>query len=395
MTYPPTDCSETDKQRESKNSKPNEMPGSKDSFDNGLSDKISEAVKNEFETQNKRKICFFVKVVFTILTALFLLLFQAVIYKDLISFLEKFSVAILIIRGILFIDSKKIKNIWISKIIACPVIKSIITLVLIAAFLSSVAWQIPTVKAKVTDIALSIVNSMEKKINENSEKADDEETEITIQETPQYNADAEFIINDYEAPLESYGEIFEKVYFYVNQNADAESILKHFNDIYGVKIPVGEGTRFYEIQAKEDNFISKQVKGVDYKEKNGINEEWYKMLPHENELIEVIRYQEEYAEAYPCYVIFLRLSNNYQRLGNEYLRQKASNSTIKYYYYMSLIYDYECIKYAENKSHFNSSLSRVYYRFKDVVSFCEITDSEREKARFVMEGLDNYKYLSP
>ncbi len=324
-----------------------------------------------------------------------LLFLQAVLYKDVTEFFKTFSVSIGIAEVLFVICKKRIEEKLKRKIIALPKINKIISVVLIVSIASTGLWQIPSVKAFVSDVALSVVNYVGKKIHENSDESNYEEVETTQLLQTQYNADMEFIINDYDTPSESYSKIFEKVYFYVNQNSGAESILKHFNDIYGVKLPVVEGTRFYEIQAKEDYFISKQVKGVDYKEKNGINQEWYKMLPHENELLEVIRYQEEYAESYPCYVIFLRLSNNYQRLGNEYLRQKASISTIKYYYYMSLIYDYECIKYAENKSHFNSSLSRVYYRFKDIVSFCKITSSEREKARFVMEGLDNYKYLSP
>jgi len=352
-------------------------------------------VKEDFLSFRKKFLRVLLNIFLVGLLLVTLLFLQAVLYKDVAEFLKKFSVSIGIAEVLFVICKKRIEEKWKRKIIALPKINKIISVVLIVSILSTGLWQISSVKAMVSDVALSVVNYIGEKIHENSDESNDEEVETTHPLQTQYNADMEFIINDYDIPPESYSELFEHIYFYVNENVDTGSILKHFNDIYGVKTAVKEDLEFSNIQSKEDAFISKKVRGVDYKEKNGVNEEWYKMLPYENELLEIIRSQKEYAESYPCYVIFLRLSNNYQRLGNEYLHQKSSNSTIKYYYYMSLLCDYECIKYAENKEHFNSSVSRVYFRFKDIDSCCEITDSEREKARFVMEGLDDYKYLSP
>ena len=344
----PTNSNEKDKRGSSGPGKPEEAQDSITLTAEVFIDSLFKRIKEIFERIEKKSGRFLIKAVIAVLLLILFLFVQAFAYKDLTGIFNTFSVPIYIAEGLWMFSSKKIEENLKLKIKHFPKIKRGISVILSVAIVSTALWQFPIVKATVSEVALSVINNIGEKINENSNESKDEETETTqYQEETEYNADAEFIINFYDVLPESYSEKFEEIYFYVNENDDVDSVLKHFNDIYNIKEAVKEDVEFYSIQLKEDDFISKRDRGIAYKEKNGVNEEWYKMLPNENELLDIISSQKDYAESYPSYVIFLRLSNNYQRLGDEYLRQKASNSTAKYYYYLSLLCDYECIKYAE------------------------------------------------
>ncbi len=387
-----TDKNIRKKQVNSKKVKAKETLDSKVTINEDFSKSIREAVKNEFKSEREKKQRKYCEIFFVIVFTVILLFVQAIFYNDLKSIEDILTTIFTIAEAIFVLNSKRIKKRWRLKFITFTMIKKIVTLVLIATILSTICWQIPVVKAIVSDSTLSILDLIKRKVESNSAEVNNEETETTTKRISQYNPNMTFKINYYDKSPELCYAMFEQIYFYVNDNAEVESILKHFNEIYGIKASKNEEKEFFQIQSKEDEFISKMQISSNYKDKHGVNDEWYELLPHENELLEIIRRQKEYAENYPGYIILLRLSNNYQRLAQQYLYQDASKSTVKYYYYMSLIYDYECIKYADNEEQLNSSLSRVYYRFRDIVSYCETTDMEKAKATLVLEGLKDYEY---
>lgn len=250
--------------------------------------------------------------------------------------------------------------------------------IIVSLAISSIALcSSPTVCAWATECSNSILLKLY-----NPTSSLEESTNTII-----YNEKATFKINDSDLSYMLHDEHINKIYLSAANCYD--NIEEYFRETFHSKEP--QPQTFNQIQDTENLFLNRIQLAKEYKELYGINDEWYNYLPSENELIKIINAQEDHAESHPDFLIYYRLSNNYQRLALEYLNQEANKSTVKYYFIMSLLCDYHCIEYADTKKQYNIALNRIYYRYSDIYYECTNTLDEKLQLETWLHQLEAHK----
>lgn len=325
-------------------------------------------------------------ILFTFITYCFLLL------NPLLTFLQK---GIYVLAGtpivILYKELKGVKlnrNKIFKKLRRNTLKKKIVFILTLSLSLSIIFFSIPTVEAWVIKQDNKIIELVKAKINGNYTEIIENDVSNNFTDTiiPSYNTN--FIINhsDYSDNLNY--TIISQAYLY---NINDYDILGYFNELYQSNISVPTTSIYNEIQENEDIFLNKVEIANNYKEKNGATNIWCEMLPCENDLLNIIFAQENYAEYNPSFLVYSRLSNNYQRLALEYICQNSNETTINYYYCKSLMCDYKSIEYANTMLEYNTALNRIYYRYQDIYTNCELSDSNRDLLQLFMEQLQDYQ----
>lgn len=198
-----------------------------------------------------------------------------------------------------------------------------------------------------------------------------EEEASEKEEVLSYPPEMSFIIENYDYSDKITQELISEVYFFSQDN-----LVEHLKSIYNSKEALEKRSEYYEAQNAFDSFSDDVDAGEAYNVLYGQNEEWYSKLPNEEELHSVIKLQEEKAELYPSYLIYKRLSNNYQMLALEYDDQYANKETIKYFYMMSIKNDIKSIEYATKKEEFYAAIDRILTRFNDILLCCDYDEEE-------------------
>lgn len=198
---------------------------------------------------------------------------------------------------------------------------------------------------------------------------------------------ANFIIDNDDLSDNLSNELYSNIYL-MNVNSEKE-IYEYFKNIRGTQI--SSTVLFSDIQEQEDEFLNAIMDTKSIRIEAGNTDEWKKSLPTEEQLKDVIERQLSFANDNPQFAIYLKLSNNYQSLGLEYYNQKSYSSTIKYYYWRSLQYDFQCVRYAQNDKEYNTAMQRIYKRYEDIRFCCDNTSEEVERINFLLNCLEKYK----
>ncbi len=273
------------------------------------------------------------------------------------------------------------KNNFIKKIKKSTLIKGIVNLVYVSLISSIILFNIPCINAWSMNSAQKIHTIIGDSMNETSA------LEEPIVPNTYNNDNINFIINHENLSNELSDDFLSAAYLYSQQDKD---VLTYFNEIYQSETPISSANNYMKIQEIEDIFLQRINVAKNHKQVNGADEKWQELLPCENDLLKIIAQQKKYAEEYPTFLVYQRLSNNYQRLALEYLQQSANESTIKYYYCQSLLCDYNSIKYAQNTQDYETALNRIYYRYQDIYTNCELSYDEANHLSSLMKQLDDY-----
>lgn len=200
-----------------------------------------------------------------------------------------------------------------------------------------------------------------------------------------YDSNMSFKINGTDLSHKIDKALYEEAY--LEQISKDNSVLSYLRTRHNSKQSHYNNSEYKKIQESEDLFIKKVEEGEIFKNQNEPNQTWYDSLPSENELLNIIDQQVNYADSNPNYQVYNQISNNYQRLALEYYKQNACKATIKYYYYMSLIYDIQSIPYSRSETEFNRSVERIYFRYRDIACCCENTPEEVDRLNYLINEL--------
>lgn len=198
-----------------------------------------------------------------------------------------------------------------------------------------------------------------------------EEESFEKEDELSYPLEMSFIIENYDYSNKITRELVSEAYFFSQDN-----LVEYLKSIYNSKEPIEKISEYYEAQNAFDSFSNDVASGEAYKVLYGQDEEWYSKLPNEEELHSVINKQKEKAELYPSYLIFERLSNNYQKLALEYHHQNANKDTIKYFYLMSIKNDIKSIEYSTKSKELYASIHRIITRYNDILLCCNYDEEE-------------------
>lgn len=355
-------------------------------FSSAPEEKDNKSISDE-EIEKSFKIDLYKLLIIFLTTALTVFLFftQVIVIKITKSFWiggGSGLLAVALEKAIEYIISKtKIKQFLENKNIKTRISKTVIIISLVLSTIFSHVEPAYTWAAEQTgNFFESISNVMQTPETEDDNESADTSVLVkdnTVEPTENnnsYNEDMDFIIDNNDLREKINNTVLSNAY--LNSEYDSGEYLRELSYLRGSKTP------------KENNDKLKDIKNKEYIFYN-IND-----LLTEKDLMNIINEQDSYAENYPSYYIYNRLSNNYQKLALEYKKQNSYTSTMKYYYLKSIEYDIKCVEYAETKEQYYTSLNRLYYRYNDIYIFCSNTEEEKEKLLFMLNELDDYKYNS-
>lgn len=168
---------------------------------------------------------------------------------------------------------------------------------------------------------------------------------------------------------------------------ETNDVTNYLSNIYNTE----KGNYNSDFQTSEDIFLKKIYTSKEIYLSEGLTDRWHSSLAEESELINVIEIEISVSNTAPSYNVFNKISNNYQRLADEYAAQNKDENMIKYYYLMSANYDIISIQYADSIEKFNTSMSRLYYRFNDIRSSnIHLSKVETNRLDYLLEDLQDY-----
>ncbi len=204
---------------------------------------------------------------------------------------------------------------------------------------------------------------------------DNEETNEHIT----YNQNMEFILikNKIEIPNSLYKCVYLQNVQFNNATDYADSIFNTKENSYN------ENKLGVSVQKLENNFYGAVEAAKQYSSVYGQNDEWYQRLPSEEELLYLIKEAELFSNNYANFFVYNRISNYYQKLALEYIRQDDDKDIAKYYYMKSIEFDYMSIRYADNEYDYNIAIERLRERYNDIYSYCLTEKNTYERSRIL------------
>ncbi len=274
-------------------------------------------------------------------------------------------------------------------------LRKYVIMLIISVALSSLLSDIPAIKSKALalfNVKNVIVQQDENNIATNNSTNNSESQNETAPDRVNMETD------DYLRYAQN-----REIKFFLD--ADTSFDLVNFDSVYlsaGESNPTGYllsiwGQRVEELDSYSDrsdytdeNAFYLQLKNADdyYEILGYYDSKWVEMLPKESELLRVIDQQERYVNEHPSFLLYHRISNNYQTVAQEHLHQDDNKAAAKYYFQKSLLNDIESIKFAGYDNDFNKAIERIYYRYSDI-QCCESWTSDAEKSRveFLKENI--------
>ncbi len=208
-------------------------------------------------------------------------------------------------------------------------------------------------------------NSVETSMELDAEQAENENP---------YSLNANFVLRNVDLEYLLTDNLRSEVY--LDSAVTKSEVQSFFAELRGTAS--GSTKKFPDIQSREDAFLDKIGK---------------QPLPSEEELLAIIKEQEDFAATEGQYLIYQRLSNNYQKLAQEYDNQASYASTVKYYYWRSLQCDFQCVRYAQSNKEFNAAMERIYKRYEDIRLCCgeNLDAGEKDRLNFLIDSLEEFK----
>lgn len=265
-----------------------------------------------------------------------------------------------------------------------------------ALILSMVLYIIPPTNSYAHDFVYRVSSTIAKGTkNFGVVKDEEDEGSDSTPSAGAYNEKMSFILRGDERSGDITPDLTEYVYA---MSIDSDDILLYTAELSGNRLPLATSNYIKDshIQKLEDAFLHAIEHANEYLEDHERDAIWYQCLPSEQELLNVIQAEEEYANDNGNAFIYNRLSNNYQMLAEEYYKQNKSQGTIKYYYMKSIECDYKCISFvskSDKKDYYNISMARLYWRYNDILLCCkdELDEEEIERLEALKDNLYQYK----
>ena len=275
--------------------------------------------------------------------------------------------------------------------------KKVLLIILLLSVIFSVAeCFIPYARTRAMDSINSSIQSLQQEISKlSSEKEVKQDVrdnnDINLQQDEELLKMRElknvpsFIITEVDDCISK--ELYEQ-FFNVNYN---DGIIHYFQMQYNPDDDLNFNHFDYEIVYKQNLFEEKIAKALEFEKINGRNNNWYSLLPKDDELLSIIEQKKSEAYEEPSFQLYNSISNDYQDLGDE-CHLQGYKKQCKYYYIKSFENDLFSLQLAKNSRERNIAIERICYRYKDVELYCknEFNSYEMELLRKYIIEIDEY-----
>lgn len=177
---------------------------------------------------------------------------------------------------------------------------------------------------------------------------------------------------------------YDQVYLY-----DTDFLpLDYLQNIKSSENSIPAENNIYRYEKAENDFYNNEKSAKKYADYYGKDNTWVNKLPLEQDLIQVIKIQDEVAQETPNYKVYYRMSNNYQTLALEHLKQDSPKNIVKVYLQKSALCDIESIRYCISNEEFVISLNRLKTRYSDILTYCDNNKEEEKQLYYLTEQLE-------